>query len=211
MNPSSKPWLLSLALSVLGAVGIALGSAMGSTGWEPWWQAVQQGGVDPVSWQIMWDIRLPRSVGAWAGGALLGLAGARMVGADAREQDDAAKAALDHAGQHGLHGVGESIVQRRAFGEGKFPEHMARGVPFTADPDANPRHVLRAEVKQQDSTGENEKMLRSERYFGAVSRSFQLPLDIDQDQANAKYDNGVLTLTLPKKRASGGAQRLRID
>lgn len=71
--------------------------------------------------------------------------------------------------------------------------------------------TLRAEVKQQDSTGEGEKMLRSERYFGAVSRSFQLPQDIDEAQANAKYDNGVLTLTLPKKRASGGAQRLRID
>lgn len=76
MNHSPKPWLLSLALSVLGAVGIALGSAMGSTGWEPWWQAVQ----DPVSWQIVWDIRLPRSLGAWAGGALLGLAGALAQG-----------------------------------------------------------------------------------------------------------------------------------
>jgi iron complex transport system permease protein len=76
LNPSSKPWLLSLALSVLGAVGIALGSAMGSTGWEPWWQAVQ----DLVSWQIVWDIRLPRSLGAWAGGALLGLAGALAQG-----------------------------------------------------------------------------------------------------------------------------------
>ena len=61
---------------VLGAVGIALGSAMGSTGWEPWWQAVQ----DLVSWQIVWDIRLPRSLGAWAGGALLGLAGALAQG-----------------------------------------------------------------------------------------------------------------------------------
>jgi len=61
---------------MLGAVGIALGSAMGSTGWEPWWQAVQ----DPVSWQIVWDIRLPRSLGAWAGGALLGLAGALAQG-----------------------------------------------------------------------------------------------------------------------------------
>ena len=80
MNPSPKPWLLSLAFLVLGAVGIALGSAMGSTGWEPWWQAVQQGGVDPVSWQIVWDIRLPRTLGAWAGGALLGLAGALAQG-----------------------------------------------------------------------------------------------------------------------------------
>lgn len=71
--------------------------------------------------------------------------------------------------------------------------------------------TLRAEVKQQDSTTKGEKVLRSERYFGAVSRSFQLPLDIDQAQSKAKYDNGVLTLTLPKKQAAGGTQRLAID
>jgi len=76
LNPSPKPWLLSLALAVLGALGMVLGSAMGSTGWEPWWQAAH----DPVIWQIVRDIRLPRSLGAWAGGALLGLAGALAQG-----------------------------------------------------------------------------------------------------------------------------------
>lgn len=70
--------------------------------------------------------------------------------------------------------------------------------------------TLRAEVKQHDFQSKEEKMLRSERYFGAVSRSFQLPMDIDQSQAKAKYDNGVLTLTLPKKRGST-SQRLAID
>ncbi len=71
--------------------------------------------------------------------------------------------------------------------------------------------TVRAEVKQQDSSGKDEKVLRSERYFGAVSRSFQMPVDIDQTQAKAKYDNGVLTLTLPKKQTSGGAQTLTIE
>jgi HSP20 family protein len=70
--------------------------------------------------------------------------------------------------------------------------------------------TLRAEVKQEDSQGSDEKILRSERYFGAVSRSFQLPMDIDQTQAKAKYDNGVLTLTLPKKLANA-SQRLTIE
>lgn len=70
--------------------------------------------------------------------------------------------------------------------------------------------TLRAEVKQQDTQIKDEKVLRSERYFGAVSRSFQLPMDIDQATAKAKYDNGVLTLTLPKKVGSK-AQRLAID
>jgi HSP20 family protein len=70
--------------------------------------------------------------------------------------------------------------------------------------------TLRAEVKQQDTQTKDEKVLRSERYFGAVSRSFQLPMDIDQSTAKAKYDNGVLTLTLPKKLGNK-PQRLAID
>ncbi len=73
------------------------------------------------------------------------------------------------------------------------------------------RVTLRAEVKQQDSSSQDEKLLRSERYYGAVSRSFQLASEIDQNQAKARYDNGVLTLTLPKKQAMSGAQRLVID
>ncbi|MDD2925580.1 Hsp20/alpha crystallin family protein [Rhodoferax sp.] len=71
--------------------------------------------------------------------------------------------------------------------------------------------TLRAEIKQQDSTNSDEKVLRSERYFGAVSRSFQLAADIDQTKAKAKYENGILTLTLPKKQAVGGSQRLAIE
>ncbi|MBU4422692.1 MAG: Hsp20/alpha crystallin family protein [Gammaproteobacteria bacterium] len=69
---------------------------------------------------------------------------------------------------------------------------------------------LRAEVRQHDQKTEGEKVLRSERYFGSVARSFQLPVDVDAVQAKAKYDNGVLTLTLPKKQG-GSAQRLSIE
>ena len=70
--------------------------------------------------------------------------------------------------------------------------------------------TLSAEVKQHDSQ-QGEKVLRSERYFGAVSRSFQLPQDIDQQASKAKFENGVLSLTLAKKRALGSSQRLSID
>lgn len=69
---------------------------------------------------------------------------------------------------------------------------------------------LRAEVRQQDQQTEGDKVLRSERYFGSVARSFQLPGDVDAAQCKAKYDNGVLTLTLPKKQG-GNAQRLAIE
>ena len=69
---------------------------------------------------------------------------------------------------------------------------------------------LRAEVRQHDQKTEGEKVLRSERYFGSVARSFQLPADVDAAQAKAKYDNGVLTLNLPKK-VNKAAQRLNIE
>lgn len=48
--------------------------------------------------------------------------------------------------------------------------------------------------------------LRSERYYGQLHRSFTLPQEVDDDQANARYENGVLTLTLPKKVGTGGKQ-----
>lgn len=70
--------------------------------------------------------------------------------------------------------------------------------------------TLRAEVKQQDSQTKDDKVLRTERYYGSVARSFQLPQDIDQANAKARYDSGVLTLSLPKKQASG-SQRLAIE
>ena len=69
---------------------------------------------------------------------------------------------------------------------------------------------LRAEVRQHDEKKEGEKVLRSERYFGAVARSFQLPMDVEASQAKARYDDGVLTLTLPKKQGTS-AQRLAIE
>jgi HSP20 family protein len=69
---------------------------------------------------------------------------------------------------------------------------------------------LRAEVRQHDQKKDGEKVLRSERYYGAVARSFQLPVELDAAQARAKYDNGVLTLSLPKKQATS-AQRLAIE
>ena len=59
-----------------------------------------------------------------------------------------------------------------------------------------------AEVKREKEDKQGEKVLRSERYYGKVYRSFTLAQDVDQENAKAKYDNGVLELTLPKKAAS---------
>lgn len=71
-----SPVLVALSLLALSVFGIALGSAVGSTGFESWRAAMH----DDTAWQIVWDIRLPRSVGACAAGALLGLSGALAQG-----------------------------------------------------------------------------------------------------------------------------------
>ena len=64
--------------------------------------------------------------------------------------------------------------------------------------------TIAAEIKQHDQKTEDGQGVRSERYFGAVSRSFQLPVDVDQEHAEASYENGVLELTLPKKITIAG-------
>ncbi len=61
--------------------------------------------------------------------------------------------------------------------------------------------AISAEVKQQRELKEGEKVLRSERYYGKVSRAFTLGQDVDEDTAQAAYKDGVLLLTLPKKAA----------
>ena len=70
--------------------------------------------------------------------------------------------------------------------------------------------TLRAQIRQQDEQVKDNQVLHSERYFGEVARSLQLPAEVDQQAAVAKYDNGVLTLTLPKKLQKS-AQRLTIN
>jgi len=44
-------------------------------------------------------------------------------------------------------------------------------------------------------------VLHTERMFGKVSRSFTLPQELDEAKAEAKFRDGVLELTLPKKAA----------
>src|SRR5574340_1651199 len=69
---------------------------------------------------------------------------------------------------------------------------------------------ISAERKQEKEVKEGERVLRTERYFGKVSRSFQLGQDIDDSRASARFVDGVLELTLPKKAATS-ARRLTID
>jgi HSP20 family protein len=69
---------------------------------------------------------------------------------------------------------------------------------------------ISAETKKEKEEKEGEKVLRSERYYGKVYRSFSLGQDVDEATAIAKYHDGVLDLTLPKK-ATTSAKKLAIQ
>jgi HSP20 family protein len=67
--------------------------------------------------------------------------------------------------------------------------------------------AVKREKENKDKGG---KVLRSERYQGATSRTFSLAQDVDDVKATAKYGDGVLTLELPKK-AGSSSKRLAIQ
>ena len=69
------------------------------------------------------------------------------------------------------------------------------------------RVAISAEVKQEKDTKEGAKLISSERYYGKVFRSFSLEQEVDAGAAKAKYADGMLELTLPKK---AGAQMQKI-
>ena len=61
--------------------------------------------------------------------------------------------------------------------------------------------TLAAEVKQEKEASQDERVLHAERTYGKVTRSFTLPQEIDEPKVEAKFRDGVLELTLPKKAA----------
>ena len=58
---------------------------------------------------------------------------------------------------------------------------------------------ISAETKGEKDANTGERVLRSERYSGKVSRRFTLSQEVEDNAATAKYENGVLELILPKK------------
>lgn len=69
---------------------------------------------------------------------------------------------------------------------------------------------ISAEVKKESEQKEGDKVLRSERYYGSVYRSFALASEIDEGLSSAKYANGVLELKLAKRKESQ-ARKLAIS
>ena len=69
--------------------------------------------------------------------------------------------------------------------------------------------TISAESKREKKVEEKGKVIRSERYYGSMLRSFSLGNDVDQTEATAKYADGILELTLPKK-ATSAAKKLTV-
>jgi HSP20 family protein len=69
--------------------------------------------------------------------------------------------------------------------------------------------AVSAEVKYEKDVDNAEMVLRAERYYGKIQRAFTLGQEVDEATAQAKYNDGVLELTLPKKTAAA-AKRLAV-
>jgi HSP20 family protein len=63
---------------------------------------------------------------------------------------------------------------------------------------------------EREQRGDGDKVLRSERYYGNISRTFSLAQDIDDTKVQAKYADGVLSLELPKA-APADSRRIAIQ
>ena len=70
--------------------------------------------------------------------------------------------------------------------------------------------AISAETAAQKEIKDGERVLRTERYSGKYYRAFALGTAVDEDAASARYVDGVLELTLPKKLAAA-AKRITIQ
>ncbi|MHB9703756.1 Hsp20/alpha crystallin family protein [Alcaligenes aquatilis] len=70
--------------------------------------------------------------------------------------------------------------------------------------------TIRVESRREQEEKDGDTLLRSERYYGVQTRRFSLAQDIDESEASAKCENGILELILPKKKGGAGAKKLEV-
>lgn len=70
---------------------------------------------------------------------------------------------------------------------------------------------ISAEARKESEEKKGDAVVRSERYYGKQFRSFTLGADIDEAKSEATYRDGVLELTLPKKKNGSGVHKLNIN
>lgn len=60
--------------------------------------------------------------------------------------------------------------------------------------------TISAEVDQYDQKSDEGRLIQSERYVGSISRTIQLPMEIDKNSSSAQFENGILELILAKDK-----------
>jgi len=117
-------------------------------------------------------------------------------------------------GQHqvGQHQVGQFRVEvsesEQAYTiHAEIPGVKKEDINISIDGD---QVAISAEVKNEKEVKDGERFLRSERYYGKVQRAFALGQTVDENGASAKYADGILELTLPKKAVTQ-AKRISIQ
>jgi HSP20 family protein len=68
------------------------------------------------------------------------------------------------------------------------------------------RVSVSAQTQREETKKDNERVIYRERSATSFARTFALPEEVDQEQSQAKLDNGVLSLTLVKKRVAATKQ-----
>jgi HSP20 family protein len=74
--------------------------------------------------------------------------------------------------------------------------------------DVSGHQITISSETKKDKEEKSSTTLRCERYYGQQSRSFTLGQEVDESKADAKYENGILMLTLPKKEGGESHKKL---
>lgn len=72
-----------------------------------------------------------------------------------------------------------------------------------------PRVAIQAETRRETDAKDGERVIHSERFVTSYVRSFELPAEVTEDGADARFEDGVLQLALPK-RAAVSSRRLTV-
>ena len=110
-------------------------------------------------------------------------------------------------GQVGHFRVDVSESEKEYTIRAEIPGVKKDDINITIDAD---QIAISAEVKNEKEVRDGERLLRSERHYGKVYRAFQLGQPVEEEGASAKYADGILELTLPKKAAQS-AKRISIQ
>jgi HSP20 family protein len=65
--------------------------------------------------------------------------------------------------------------------------------------------------KQEEKKESHEKYTRREFSYGSFARTFQLPKGTQHDGISARYENGLMTLSIPKSGVAPGTERKQIS